>query len=201
MPDPKEKFLAAGVKHFADRGFYGASLADITADLGVTKQALLHHFGSKEKLYGEVLARISRRFEGIVAAADSAATAEDALVGVFGSLYADTVHRPAETQLLMRELLDNRRRAEKAAQWYLKPFLEGLVALGRRTQRWQDVADSEILAGMYQLLGAINYFAISEPTLTRMFGRDAFGDLRTAFPQELEALVRARLTLRVTPQT
>jgi len=191
MADPKEKFLEAAVTHFAEKGFYGASLAAITADLGVTKQALLHHFGSKEKLYGEVLHRISRRFEQVVETAQSAsASAEEGLVTVCRNLYVDCVEHPAETLLLMRELLDNRRRAEKAGQWYLKPFLEGLVALGRQTRRWQSARDPEILAGVYQLLGAINYFAISEPTLTRMFGAGHFKDVRRAFPAELERLVR-----------
>jgi len=197
MTDPKEKFLEAAIKHFSEKGFYGASLAAVTADVGVTKQALLHHFGPQETRYGDVLYRIARRFEQVVETARAAAdTAEERLVVVCRILFADSVNYPAETLLLTRELLDNRRRVEKARQWYLKPFLEELVALAGQTRRWQKSSKAEILTGVYQLLGAINYFAISEPTLTRMFGTSEFTDLRCVFPDQLEQTVRACLAFR-----
>ena len=63
----RQEFLDTAERLFAARGFYGTSLAAISDDLGLTKQALLHHFGSKEKLYGEVLARISTRFDALLA--------------------------------------------------------------------------------------------------------------------------------------
>ena len=34
---------------------------------------------------------------------------------------------PCSARLMMRELLDNEQRAEKAGNWYLKPYLESLV--------------------------------------------------------------------------
>ena len=37
----RDQFLQAAIKQFADRGFYGTSIASIAADLGLTKQALL----------------------------------------------------------------------------------------------------------------------------------------------------------------
>jgi AcrR family transcriptional regulator len=55
--DTRDAFLDAAKRHFAQRGFYGASIAAIAEELGLTKQALIHHFGTKERLYGEVLAR------------------------------------------------------------------------------------------------------------------------------------------------
>ena len=60
--DTREKLLDMAEKRFAERGFYGVSIAAIAEELGLTKQALLHHFGSKEKLYGAVLARISEDY-------------------------------------------------------------------------------------------------------------------------------------------
>ena len=58
----KTQFLDVAKKLFAQKGFYGVSIASISGELGFTKQALLHHFGSKEGLYGAVLEGISRRF-------------------------------------------------------------------------------------------------------------------------------------------
>lgn len=55
----RERFIEAATDVFAERGFYGTSIAAIADALPLTKQALLHHFGSKEKLYAEVLKRKS----------------------------------------------------------------------------------------------------------------------------------------------
>ena len=59
--DTREQLLESATRLFAARGFYGASLANIADELGLTKQALLHHFGRKEKLYAEILSRIGER--------------------------------------------------------------------------------------------------------------------------------------------
>ncbi|MEM8920599.1 MAG: helix-turn-helix domain-containing protein, partial [Pseudomonadota bacterium] len=122
----REQFLDAAEMLFAERGFYGVSIAAIGTELGLTKQALLHHFGSKEKLYGEVLGRISDRFDAITTQTSAASDPTEAFVAYFIELYGASLEEPHQTRLLMRELLDNRRRADTAGTWYLKPFLEHL---------------------------------------------------------------------------
>ena len=63
----KEALVITAQQMFAERGYDGVSIAEIAGDLGITKQALLHHFGSKEKLYGRVLEDLSQRFSAIMA--------------------------------------------------------------------------------------------------------------------------------------
>ena len=53
----RDHFLDAATHLFSEHGFSGTSVADVANQLGVTKQAVLHHFGNKERLYGEVLQR------------------------------------------------------------------------------------------------------------------------------------------------
>ena len=61
---------------------------------------------------------------------------------------------------------------------------------------WQDASDAEALALVYQWLGAINYYVISGPTLTGIFGKRACADLQKAFPGQLERLIDASLEAR-----
>lgn len=91
----------------------------------------------------------------------------------------------------MRELLDNKRRAEAASTWYLKTYLETLIEMVRAVPGWQGATDAEAFALVYQLLGAINYFAVSQPTLEGIFGAAKLAEIDAAFPARLAALMDA----------
>lgn len=193
--ETRELFLKEAQRQFSEKGFYGTSIANIADALGLTKQALLHHFGSKEKLYGEVLQNQSNiMMSRIVAAEDGTMDAAEQLERTLLDLLADGIGNPQNTQLIMRELLDNRRRAETAGTWYLKPFLEALVSLVRKAPGHEKKSKAQALALVYQLLGAINYFLVSEPTLRQMFGKAHYAQLKKQYPDELRKLVRASLT-------
>ncbi|MEM9404350.1 MAG: TetR/AcrR family transcriptional regulator [Pseudomonadota bacterium] len=194
MTDTRERFLDAATAAFAERGFYGTSIATIVETLPFTKQALLHHFGSKEKLYGEVLKRISDRLRREVNLAvenrdDPRERLETTLLDILDSAMA----HDADTMLLMRELLDNKRRAGAARAWYLKPFLELLTDMVQSVPASGFPSRHAALSFVYQMLGAINYFVVSEPTLTQMYGKRDFMKLRECYAQELKRLISARL--------
>lgn len=178
---------------FAVKGFYGASIADIADDLGLTKQALLHHFGSKEKLYGEILKGIA---ESIISDIIRIRTrVEDPLAqleALMTGLLERQLSHSDEAQILMRELLDNRARAEQAGNWYLKPFLDSLITIVRAIPLKEDLTEARALALVYQFLGSINYFVVSEPTLTQMFGKEVHTAMRQEYPRQLRLLIRSR---------
>ena len=105
-----------------------------------------------------------------------------------------SLERSDETQLLMRELLDNKRRAGSARTWYLKPFLERLTALAMQDPSGALASKAEAQAFVYQLLGAINYLVVSRPTLRQMFGKAEFERLEADCEPQLRALISARLS-------
>jgi TetR/AcrR family transcriptional regulator, cholesterol catabolism regulator len=61
-PSSRSAILRVFAEHVAERGYAETSLADVAAELGLSKGTILHHFGSKEALLGEVhLAYFGRR--------------------------------------------------------------------------------------------------------------------------------------------
>ncbi|MEM9300528.1 MAG: TetR/AcrR family transcriptional regulator [Pseudomonadota bacterium] len=191
QPDTRGQLLAAAKRQFAAKGFYGASISGVAGELGLSKQALLYHFKRKEDLYAEVLQEISERLLRFMRAAVSRADVperqlEDILLG----LYVSSRENPLDTQILVRELLDNQSRAETAKDWYLRPFLEELVAVARGIPGLEDRAFSAVFCIVYQVIGCIQYFAISSPTLTRMYDEQAFERIRDDFPVELRNQIR-----------
>ncbi len=67
--DTKDRVLNQATLAFADRGVDGTSLDDLAQRLGLTKQSILYHFGSKSRLIEAVLSRSAQDLLGVLAAA------------------------------------------------------------------------------------------------------------------------------------
>lgn len=52
--ETRRRIVEAAMHHFAERGFRGARLEDIAADVGITRAAVLKHFGTKDELFFQV---------------------------------------------------------------------------------------------------------------------------------------------------
>ncbi len=190
----RDQFLSAAEHLFAEKGFYGASIATIARELGLTKQALLHHFGNKEKLYGEVLRAISERLAtSIDTIRTRVSSPAEQLEEMVLAQYRGQIAEQDSARLIMRELLDNEQRADQAGNWYLKDYLEELVSMAQAVQSSGPRSRAQSLALIYQLLGAAHYFAVSQPTLGNIFGRAELANTRACFEGELRRLVRAAL--------
>ncbi len=189
----RDELLAIATRLFAEKGFYGASIATIARELGLTKQALLHHFGSKEKLYGEVLKGVSGAIlEKTREILERTGDPAQRLEAVVLAQYAVQARDPDAARLIMRELLDNEQRAQAAGNWYLQPYLELLVDTALAIDGL-DLDRARALALVYQLLGAAHYFAVSQPTLGQIFGRDLLRATGNGFEEELRLLIRSRV--------
>ncbi|WFS01227.1 TetR/AcrR family transcriptional regulator [Rhizobium tumorigenes] len=58
MEENRGKLIAAGRKAFADKGYFAASMDELTADAGLTRGALYHNFGDKRGLLAAVVNEI-----------------------------------------------------------------------------------------------------------------------------------------------
>jgi AcrR family transcriptional regulator len=192
--DTRQRLLDIAEQLFAERGFYGVSIAAIASEVGLSKQGLLHYFNSKEKLYGAIVQRISDDFqdhqrEALQASEDPA----ERLEKFYAALAEPTETNVQRTRLLMRELLDNNERAAKAENWYLRPFLDRLISMVKDVNKSEKLSDAEALAYGYQLLGAVNYFLISTSTLKAIYGAMFIEAISTDFIKNLNRLINQGL--------
>ncbi len=58
MQENRGKLIAAGRKAFAEKGYFAASMDELTADAGLTRGALYHNFGDKRGLLAAVVNEI-----------------------------------------------------------------------------------------------------------------------------------------------
>ncbi|WP_245822959.1 TetR/AcrR family transcriptional regulator [Brachybacterium avium] len=62
----REEILDAAAALFAERGYHGASLRDISRRVGISHPGMLHHFASKEALLGAVVDRLEAHAQGLL---------------------------------------------------------------------------------------------------------------------------------------
>lgn len=185
--DARARYLNIATQRFSEAGFHGVSLAALARDAGVTKQALLHFFGTKERLYAEVLKQLAQRLTDEIDQID-ATDAVAHLTAYFEAHASGTQDRPHDAKLVVRALMDS---DAEAKVWPLRPYLDRLVELARQTSRWRDTPPEVALAGVYRLIGEIQYFAISTETLTGMYGPKAHETMRNRFMLDIRETVRA----------
>jgi AcrR family transcriptional regulator len=61
MVQPRERLLDAAIEHIAARGISDLSLRELAGAIGTSHRMLIHHFGSKEGLWVEVIRAVEER--------------------------------------------------------------------------------------------------------------------------------------------
>jgi len=182
---PRARYIALAARRFAADGFHGASLSALAEDAGVSKQALLHFFKTKARLYAEVLSDLAARLAADIDAVQ-AETPQARLAAVLQRQASGAMARPQDARLVVRALLDS---DPEARAWPLKPYLDRLTALVLACPAWAEAEEAEALAAVYRLLGAIQYFAVSAPTLEGMYGADGRAALEARFACQIDAMI------------
>jgi AcrR family transcriptional regulator len=59
--DPKQQLLDAAIEHVSENGFSDLSLRALAGALGTSHRMLIHHFGSKEGLWVEIVRAVEQR--------------------------------------------------------------------------------------------------------------------------------------------
>lgn len=121
----RDQILDEALVCFAHRGYEGTSLNDIAAGVGIRRPSLLHHFPSKEALYGDVFERLlSDWLERLDIAVNTQAQgwdkAELVLKACLG-LFAET---PDYVRIMRREALDGGVHLGIDLSGVLRPFFD-----------------------------------------------------------------------------
>jgi len=142
-PHTRERILDTAERLFAERGFAGTSVREITDAAAANLGAVNYHFQSKENLYAEVFARRAALIRDRVAAAarEAAGTPserpEEAL-GAFGRVFL-APHKKRDTTLRLldlfaREMIERRLPPGFLVREIQVPLLAALTGIVRQVR-------------------------------------------------------------------
>lgn len=157
----RESILDEAVACFADTGYEGTSLNDIAAGVGIRRPSLLHHFPSKEALYGEVFERLlSDWFSRLDTAIDSRVQGWEKVELVLRAGFGYFADNPAYVRIVRREAISGGVHLGIDLSAVLKPMFDHAVSYFHRemaagTFRTQD-AEQLLITGYGALL---SYFS------------------------------------------
>ncbi|HTS86961.1 MAG TPA: TetR/AcrR family transcriptional regulator [Gemmatimonadales bacterium] len=172
----REAILDAAEHLFADRGYEATSLHDVGAAAGVSRGTPGYFFGSKERLYREVLERCLERVRAAVRsgrerALASAEPRDVVLAGAVGEYFDFIDANPDFVRLLEREALDGGRHIAT-----LPPHLEAAQeALGAIVSELalEPSDESEARQILISMLALSWFHVVHGPTVLRALGLDA----------------------------
>ena len=136
--------------------------------VGVSTASLLHHFPSKERLYGAVLARIAESLEGWGELRENNGDPVDEIVAMVEGFFAWTESHDVYSRILLRELMDNASRATSARHWYLAPVVRRCTQAVEDARRRGNIATIDAETFVFQFVGSVVYFFVALPTALRI---------------------------------
>jgi AcrR family transcriptional regulator len=190
----RDRILEVAGRHFADRGFAGASVRQIATEAGLRNQAsLYHHFRNKRALYEAALARGIEPILAMVAESRR----DDALgASLVDRLVAYLAAHPHLPRLIHRLGLEDRRYLPSVVPRVIRPlYAEGVKALARRNPAWSASTLPHLAIGFYHLI--FGYF-VSAPLLEAALDLDPTAP---AAVRRQQAFIREALERLVEPGT
>ncbi|WP_405070370.1 TetR/AcrR family transcriptional regulator [Kribbella sp. NBC_01510] len=187
-PRKRRAILAAATEVFLQHGYLGASMDEVAAKAGVSKQTVYKQFENKERLFAEiVLGTSDQLMDGLVQAyaetLDGAVDAREGLQALARRLL-DSLTAASVLQLRRLVIAEADRFPEVCGAWFTSGFEKSLEALGealtRLTERGllRELEDPTLAA--YQFAGLVMY----KPMNRAMFA----GTRERPKPNELDKL-------------
>jgi len=103
----RDDIVGEATRLFGERGYEGASMADLAERVGLRKASLFHHFPSKEQLYAAVLERPVRDLAQVVDRALASEASFEGRLDALNDALVDTLGgQPFAARLLAREAME-----------------------------------------------------------------------------------------------
>jgi TetR/AcrR family transcriptional regulator len=190
--ETRELILQAAEIEFANRGFARARLEDIAEPVGITRAAIIYHFGDKQALYAAVLeATFKALAVRIRAALEADAPHAERVERLIGAWVDYAAERPTLARLFIREVANSQQELAPELRELVDPMFslvtEG-IEKGQEAGAFRKIDPSLIVS---ILAGATVWFVTNAPLLGgEESRRPPTDEVFAAFRRELIGVTR-----------
>lgn len=151
MVDTRDRVLEAAIESFGTRGYDAVSLDDLATTLGVRKQTILYHFGSKADLFSASIDAAVDELGTAIEAAGAGRTGWPAVESVVGAVFRIAVREPSRLGLL-REVMRLGGAWSQRATTAFEPLIDRarrFLAIEMRRGRMRDTDPNLVILSAY----------------------------------------------------
>ena len=151
-PDSRQRLLDAAAEEFATHGFAGASVDRIAAAARINKAMLYYHFGSKGRLYQEIVGDMFRAVSARVGAVAASDMPSEAKLDLFiETIASEAEARPHFPTIWFREVAEGGAHLDAGTLGDITGILKvlnGILQEGVRAKQFQPANTFVIHAGI-----------------------------------------------------
>ncbi|UDM62322.1 TetR/AcrR family transcriptional regulator [Pseudoalteromonas piscicida] len=103
MEKTRSELLAQARVLFASKGFAGTALEELTADVGLTRGALYHHFGNKKGLFYAVVQQLDSEMDLRLRGIERSETSPQQALLKRAETYLDMATEPEIQRIILRD--------------------------------------------------------------------------------------------------
>lgn len=171
-----EKLLEATLKLISEKGYLGTTTKEIAQEAGVTEVTLFRHFGSKEKLFEEVLSRYSflPKLRDLLAELEGGTYDYEKVLQIIGIRFFDTLkERKSFVRLMTCEINVYPEKVRDVHNRFIDEIIQVLADFFRSQQdkgvlrRFPSESAAKAFLGMI-----FSYFNVEEITKGREISRE-----------------------------
>jgi len=193
VPSTQDLIRRAAMKLFASRGYEATTLQSVAEVVGISKQAILHHFRSKEELHAAVLRELIEHWNRTLPRLlETASATRNRFDAVFSETVAFFEKDPDRARLVLRELLDRPDATRQLLSEAILPWFQAIAGYMRIGQeRGVHRADVDPEAYLLQVLQLAMIGIATQDVMTAILGDGPQSQGR--FSKELARIANAAL--------
>ncbi len=171
--DTKKKLFNAGIKVFAENGYRDATVREICKKAGAANiNAVNYYFGSKEKLYREILDDIFAAYDRFDQDDWEEKTPREQLKSMIANfcvmLYKNNAFASDITAIFVSEMTQPSPFIEELVDTYNRPRIERHLKMFK-TLLGEDATDDMARDCLVSVAGQLLYYSFAWPVFSRLF--------------------------------
>lgn len=191
----KDRILYEAEGLFAQKGYSGVTVREITQEAGCNLASVNYYFGSKRDLYVEVFRsrwiprafRIRRAFDQYIMQEDSPTTTASAVRSMARAFLEGPMteeERVRHHQLMARELAKPSEAFELIAAEVMAPFLGEFAQLLRPDGSAKE-HDENLMLNVWSIMAVVIHFTFAKEAIIRMTGRQYDPEFRARLVEHI----------------